>query len=823
MKLPEVGGCDGAGYFVHKRSVNQSIGGGTFLLSMESAKLLGSHTVVRLFQDASVLLESRCMVLLMAFQLQAFGQDILINEVLYNPDGSDDGAEWVEICNAGSDTVDLSGWALQNAGTSWSDVFVLEDGFLAPGEYLVIGSGSDSHPGSFDPNLQNGGSSSDGLRLVDASGLVIDTVLYDSPNSNGLLDDLGSTKGGTAPEASSGHSIGRSPDCTDTDDSTIDFAEFETPSPGAQNTAGGGSGVCELGDVKINEFMANPSGSDSGAEWVELYNMGSVDLDLSGWLLEYGNNGYSTSREIPDGLILAAEGFLVLGGENVSDADGVISLSLGNASSSADGLRLVDCEGWVVDTVVYGEPSDSEDPWEDDQGVATSFAPGPGDGVSTARIEDGVDTDQSGVDFSIADISTPGRSNSEVPECEGSEFIKLNEFLANPDGDDSGFEWIELVNTGSESIDLTGWSIQWGTSSWNKSLDLAEGVLLGAGEFYLIGEDSVSDADLFGSLGLGNGSNGDGLRLLHCGGGAADTVIYGGSNGDGWLDDTGAKATSIAPALESGLSLGRCVDGEDTDSNGVDWVVSEASTPGSANVECVPVECEAGTQTIKINEVFPNPEGTDSDQEWIELYNAGDSVQGLDGWTIEQATSSWSVAYTFPGGVDIEPGEYVLVGGAEVPDAWLASSLSLGNASTAPDGVRLLDCTDSTTLQDTVLWGDWGDEAEDPIFDDLGEQTFALMPDDGLSIGRFPDGQDSDDNAVDFGTNMNPTPGRANEEGSGGGGSGGGVDPDTKGCGNKDVAVDPATKKCGLSLSAQRMGYWALLLASLAAFRRRQK
>ena len=67
------------------------------------------------------------------------------------------------------------------------------------------------------------------------------------------------------------------------EDAAADFAEFDIPSPGAQNAKGGDSGVCELGDVKINEFMANPSGSDSGAEWVELYNPGTVDLDLTGW------------------------------------------------------------------------------------------------------------------------------------------------------------------------------------------------------------------------------------------------------------------------------------------------------------------------------------------------------------------------------------------------------------------------------------------------------------------------------------------------------------------------------------------------------------
>jgi hypothetical protein len=762
------------------------------------------------------------MMLLLALSLQASAQELLVNEVLYNPDGSDDGFEWVELCNPSSSSVSLDGWALQSAGTSWSDVYEFSSGTLAPGETLLVGYGSTSQPGSFEPNLQNGGSASDGIRLVDSSSEVIDTVLYDSPNSNGLSDDTGSSAGGTAPSAGSGSSIGRYPDCTDSDDSSTDFREFVSPTPGEANSGEKGSGECELGEVRINEFMANPSGSDDGSEWIELYNSDSVALDLSGWTLEYGTQSFSSSVDLPEGLIIEAGGFLLLGDEDVSDSDGVISVSLGNASSSADGLRLVDCESLVVDTVIYGEPADGEETWEDDTGEATSFAPAPADGASTGRIEDGWDTDQCGEDFEVMDVATPGRSNTEIPDCDGASAIKINEFLANPDGDDSGFEWVELTNTGSSTISLSGWQLQWGTSSWNKSMDFESGDLLAAGEFLLIGEDNVEQADILASLGLGNGTDGDGLRLLHCGGGAADTVIYGGSNGDGWTDDSGAEATSIAPALESGMSLGRCVDGEDTDASGIDWVVSESSTPGSANVECVPVECEAGAGTIKINEIFPNPEGTDSGQEWIELFNSGKTTQGLDAWVIEQATSSWSVAYSFPGGVDIAPGEYLLVGGEEVPDAWLASSLSLGNASTAPDGLRLLDCSDDATVQDTVLWGDWEDEAEDPLYDDLSEQTMGQMPEDGLSLGRYPDGLDSDDNDADFSTNMTPTPGRANEAGGGDDGGSGG-DPDIKGCGNKEVEESPDSKNCGMSLGSQRLGLWALLLAGFAGFRRRQR
>ena len=191
------------------------------------------------------------MMLMLVLQLSAFGQQILINEVLYNPDGSDDGSEWIELCNPGSEPVSLDSWSIENAGTSWSEVFNISTASLDPGEYLVVGYGSASLPGSFSPNLQNGGSASDGLRLVDSSGAVIDTVLYDSPNSNELEDDTGSTSGGTAPSAGSGHSLGRTPDCTDSDDSAEDFSEIDIPSPGEANAAKGSGGERDKKLIRI--------------------------------------------------------------------------------------------------------------------------------------------------------------------------------------------------------------------------------------------------------------------------------------------------------------------------------------------------------------------------------------------------------------------------------------------------------------------------------------------------------------------------------------------------------------------------------------------
>ena len=56
---------------------------------------------------------------------------LLINEILYDAAGADDGLEWVEICNSGSSAIDLTGYQLESAGSSWSESYTFGAGSLA--------------------------------------------------------------------------------------------------------------------------------------------------------------------------------------------------------------------------------------------------------------------------------------------------------------------------------------------------------------------------------------------------------------------------------------------------------------------------------------------------------------------------------------------------------------------------------------------------------------------------------------------------------------------------------------------------------------------
>ena len=744
--------------------------------------------------------------------------EVLINEVLYDPSGSDGPLEWIEICNNSQDDIDISGWMIEVTSTNWTEAWTFPPGTTVTGlGHFVFGPGvGDSS--SFSPNLPNASSKTSGVRLVDQGQTVMDTLLYGDPNTDLWVDDLGNSAGPFAPDVS-GNPLARSIDCFDTH-SMLDFVESLNPTPGAPNVGGGGDCVVE-GEygIVINEFVANPTGSDSdpaGREWVELKNTTSADIDISGWSLRGGTQSPSELGVFEGSRIIPAGGYLVVGGENAAlelgqEPDVMFDFSLGNATSNTDGLQLVDCAGTVIDVVIYGELN--EDDWVDEQGnIAVTFAPKPGDGASIGRLPDGVDTNDNGLDFSELSFGTPWQPNDFVQDCPGSEDIKINEFLANPDSEESSEdatnEWVELYNTGSSDINLEGWALQWGTSSYSSQFTIEEEYWIPAGGYVVVGGENVAEANIVvpadDDLSLGAASsNADSLRLLHCGPGVSDTVIYGPSNEDGtaentdeWTDDDGDIATSIAPKAVAGASHARREDGLDSNDSGADFVIAQQSTPGAANPE---IRCESGQMTIKINEIFPNPDGSDSGYEWVEIINTGTESVRLDDWELQTGASSWNSKLFFPPESEIGPGEIWLIGESEVPaefrDVTIEGTLSLGNASSGYDGVRLIDCPG--VVQDSLLYAKDGASSasdEDISEGDSGDVSAALLPESGLSLGRVPDGADTDMNSVDFQTNLSPTPGEPNS-GSESSEPSSEIEPPTKGCKGDDGGCAYTTSK----------------------------
>ncbi|MCB9669688.1 MAG: lamin tail domain-containing protein [Alphaproteobacteria bacterium] len=751
---------------------------------------------------------------------------IVINELLPDPAGTDGGNEWVELHNSGAAPVDLAGWQVE-AGTSslavkhtFAPVSIPAGGFLLLGEELVPADVVMA-PGAR-LGLGNAGSSGDAVRLLDAAGNVVDTVIYGPDNSDGFVDDAGAVPSVVPPVPSSGVSLARAADGADTNTAS-DWVPLSPPTPGAPN--GGAAPSCDPASagVRINELLPDPAGTDTDAEWVELVaTQGAVDI--SGWVIASGTSDYTALATLPPGTFIAGGDVLLVGQSALSSPDVVApGFSLGNASN-ADAVQLRDCTGAVADTVVYG--TSNTDGWLDDTGALASLAPRPGSGESIGRV-DGIDTDDSTADFLVL-FATPGEPNvTEPPDCGGlGSGLVVNELLVNPEGTDDGLEWVELFHAGLAPIDLDGWEVQSATSSsWTARITFGP-LTLEPGGRLLVGGSAVPGRthDLQGTL--GNGTGGDGVRVVDCAGFPADTVIYGADNTDGLVDDLGEAARSLAPLPPEGSALQRVEDGHDTDQSGLDFVVAPEATPGAPNIPFEPLACELAGG-VRINEVLPDPDGVDDGLEWIELHNSGPSAVRLDGWALAAGTSDYAVLdVVFPADTTIPAGGFVVVGGALVPEVdVVAEGLSVGNGSTSRDGVRLFDC--EGTPVDTVVYGPPAEDDPEPgIVDDA--DTVAPPygdPASGLSIARVQDGVDTD-LAADWRVGR-PTPGSSNVfEATPGTSS-----PDVpRGCGAgdgpRDLTPPPGgpqgqapTRRTGCRVAPAPMG--ALVLAALLALRRR--
>ncbi|MCA9489330.1 MAG: lamin tail domain-containing protein [Myxococcales bacterium] len=510
--------------------------------------------------------------------------------------------------------------------------------------------------------------------------------------------------------------------------------------------------------VVINEFLANPASSDTGKEWVEVFNGTGRSVDLSGWTIAAGTSSLSDSSPFPPGTVLASGAFLLVGQDQVPDAQVVVTgMSLGNASN-ADALQLRDCLGGVADTIVYGEPN--TDGWVGDGGDDTS-GPVPKDDVSLGRSPDGHDTDTNADDIVALPYTTPGRANDAPPDtCGGpGSGLVLNEVLPNPEGSDDGFEWVELYHAGSSTIDLTGWSLRMGTSSLSAKHTWDSGTIA-PGQRLLLGGIEVANADIVvESMSLGNAtSNADIVAVVDCLGFASDTLVYGTPNDDAFVDDTGEVATRLAPAPGEGSALQRAMDGLDTDDNASDWVTTTEPSPGAPNPEVEPVVCEPSGGSVRINEFVSDPEGSDEGLEWVELYNASADPVSVSGWALSFGTSDYdSLGVVLGGGVLIPGHGFLVIGGADVPEADIVASFSIGNG-TETDGIRLFDC--ERAVVDTVLYGD--SPNADLMTDDNGEVVEPYGdPGSAEALARLEDGVDTD-TAADWKVVGITTPGESN-------------------------------------------------------------
>lgn len=468
----------------------------------------------------------------------ALGQQRLIfNEILADPpldlpgdangDGTRDAAEdeFVELTNASSDTLDLTGWML---GDDEAINFTFPEGYRLPPRRLIVvfGGGDVSGVQGYDPDplltrvfsadstvgngLANGG---EYIVMVSPDGTEDAYIGYGSKVGGGA-PDTDATQGITfeygediTVAANEDQSATRNPDGNTAGDevwfqhSTVSSDLF---SPGLTLT-GNPDFPKPLPPltIVINEVLADPPTGDPGDangdgtrnaaedEFVELANVGDEPVDISGWML---GDDEGVGFTFPDGYTLQPRDLIVVfGGGDVSgvpgyDADPLMTKvfsadsTVGNGLANGGDIILLLSDDGSYDTwLAYGSLANSGGPPDAEQyeiGIDVS-APANADN-SITRFPDG-NTNQ--IDpfvqhLTVSDASfSPGMTvdgRDRVPPPQPPLTVVINEVLADAVGDANGDgtvdgsedQFVEIVNTSEElTVDLSGWSVGDGSAT----------------------------------------------------------------------------------------------------------------------------------------------------------------------------------------------------------------------------------------------------------------------------------------------------------------------------------------------------------------------
>ena len=420
----------------------------------------------------------------------------------------------------------------------------------------------------------------------------------------------------------------------------------------------------------------------------------------------------------------------------------------------------------VVDAVVYGDAA--EVALCDAGAWIGEGTPLPGTDEVLIRCPAGQDGDGA-ADFALSGEPTPGYANpcpAPKPDCDGAAAVIVNEVLydtsISAEGGEGG-EFIEIKGpAGTDLYHCYRLELVNGSDCEPYRTIMLDGVIGGHGYFAVASTSDVADADQFlhepGAI--QNGPDGVRLVYLHDDDGpqTLDAVFYG-------VDESGCTAGEGTPAPETDAdqSLARCPDGADSDDNGEDFALSEEPTASGANV--CPAPCPAAPEAIVINEFLVAAGEDGAIPEFIELKAPGGlDLRCYDLLAINGSDCSVAKSVSLTGAVSGD-GYYVVGTSPELANVDQVSAAA--DLPDSNDGVELVFDSgregEAPVVVDSVLFG----SAEALAECDRGEGAPALQPtkpnDIGKSIGRVPDGADTDSNKDDFRELEAPTPGFTNE------------------------------------------------------------
>ncbi len=344
--------------------------------------------------------------------------DLVITEVMPNPEGSDDGLEWFEVYNATSAPIVLRGVTLaySRADGTGRKTHVIDAGTIPPGDYVVFGGRLEAAPLPYMDyyyaddlgSLTNTG----GRLAIECNSTIVDEIVYVEATSGVSL----SYDGRLVPDAQGNDVI------NDWCDSQTEFVTDNLGTPGEANDACDSvnpTGKCldngserdivppTAGSVVITELMPNPSAApDSDGEWFEVYFAQAADLIG----LELGKEPGTVSFTVGGAECrpVAAGTYVLFALSDDNGLNGglppVDMVFDGLTLSNSGGSLFVGYDGAVLDQIAYTGSMVAD-------GASTSLD---GDILDAIQNDDATSWCEGLISYGAGDLGTPGEAN---PSC----------------------------------------------------------------------------------------------------------------------------------------------------------------------------------------------------------------------------------------------------------------------------------------------------------------------------------------------------------------------------------------------------------------------
>ncbi|MDD5145704.1 MAG: lamin tail domain-containing protein [Candidatus Pacebacteria bacterium] len=591
--------------------------------------------------------------------------NVIINEVAWMGNQDSVNNEWIELKNISGEDLSLAGWQVLNGDNKITIFFDEKDKILQNSLYLLERTNDDAVLGIRADKIYSGALKNG------------EEALYLFDENCQLQDIVEANPSWPAGENDSKRTMERKPDFS------WQTSQPTGGTPKAENSSGyisfnnnnsGGGVIITLPTFypKILISEVHISGLDPEGkvlekeDFVELYNPNNIDIDLTGWYLQRKTkNSGSFSSYAPQNLlsgkeIQAKSYFLISNASSsfLSDIKTAYSLTEDNT------LVIKNPNKEVSDKVGWGEAQDFE--------TATTSNPLPGNSIGrkwSSTTEGYIDTDNNFEDFEVQNPTPNSQNKSPEPENK----IPAARFVFSPETPEIGQEIIfDASSSTDEDGEISEYFWDFGGSYCSTTLSTTTFSFATSGEFLII----VLVKDNFGSTSLlatttitikelalpileiseekldflGEEAeiiSGKEEIITNSGQGELNWGISLAQNsGEGWVSPNFASGTVLAFS-----------------SSTIDFLIDSAGLcPGNyqatatifaqgfedkKEVKIGLTIFEKTAKTIVINEIsWMGTSATNSNDEWIELYNNTDSFVDLTGWVLSAKDGTPNIVFS---------------------------------------------------------------------------------------------------------------------------------------------------------------------------------